>query len=33
MIVKDKSELSEEFEAKVGIHQGSVLSLIPFAVL
>ena len=27
------SELSEEFEVKVGMHQGSVLSLFLFAVL
>ena len=26
-------ELSEEFEAKVGMHQGSVLSPFPFAVM
>ena len=31
--VRMDSELSEEFEAKVGMHQGSPLSLFPFAVV
>ena len=31
--VKEDSELSEEFEVKVGMHQGSVLSPFLFAVV
>ena len=31
--VRVDSELSEEFEIKVGMHQGSVLSNFPFAVV
>ena len=31
--VRVDSELSEEFEVKVGMHQGSVLSHFPFAVV
>ena len=31
--IRDDSELSEEFEVNVGMHQGSVLSTFPFAVV
>ena len=31
--VRVDSELSEEFDVKVGMHQGSVLSPFPFAVV
>ena len=31
--VRGDSELSEEFEVNVGIHQGSVLSPFPFVVV
>ena len=31
--IREDSELSEEFEVKVGMHQGSVLSTFIFAVV
>ena len=32
-LVKVNGKLGEEFEVKVGVHQGSVLSPIPFAIV